>query len=207
MQKKTRILIVDDHAIVREGLVAVLSFQPDFTVAGEAENGQEAIAVARRLKPDVIVMDLMLPDIDGAEAAIRIRQELPDTRILILTSFGNSVQLSQALSNGVTGAITKNVPREELLKAIRATAAGERIIGREIRQTLREDKDLPVLSSRQQDILQSLSQGMTNKDIARQQGLSMSGTKFHILEIFRKLNVANRSEAVAIALRKHLLKI
>ena len=114
--KKTRILIADDHMLMRMGLKSMLRYQADMTIVGEAANGQVAVQLARELKPDVIVMDLMLPDIDGAEAAVRIRQELPDTRILILTSFGNSVQLSQALSNGVTGAITKNVPREELLK-------------------------------------------------------------------------------------------
>lgn len=207
MARKIKLLVVDDHAIVREGLVSILNFQSDFNVIGEAENGREAIQMARELEPDVIIMDLMLPDIDGAETTARIRGVLPRTKILILTSFGNSANLSFALANGAAGAITKNRPKEELFSAIRAIVNGELVVCREIQQTLREDKELPALSPRQRQILHSLARGLTNGDIARQLGISTAVIKFHILAIFRKLNVSSRSEAVALALRKQLLKL
>ena len=204
---KTKILIVDDHAIVREGLSAILGFQPDFSVIGEAASGQEAVRRTKELSPDIVIMDLMMPDMDGAEATAEIKLANPDVKVLILTSFGNSASLSHALASGASGAITKNLPKEELFAAIRETAAGHKVISREIEDTLQEDRDQPSLTPRQLEILQSLSRGLTNKDIAKQQSLSMAGVKFHILAIFRKLDVSNRSEAVAIALRKHLLKM
>ena len=204
MPTKLKILVVDDHAIVREGLVAILKFQKDLAVVGEAEDGAIAVQKVRELKPDVVIMDLMMPDMGGADATAEIMRESPDTKILLLTSYGTSAELSRAFASGATGAITKTLPKEELLAAIRDVAAGVRVVSPEISQTLQEDASTPSLTPRQLEILHSLTRGLTNDDIAREFGLSKAGVKFHLLTIFRKLNVANRTEAVGLASRKHL---
>lgn len=204
MTDKIKILIVDDHAIVRDGLGAILRFQKDMTVVGEAEDGASAVEKVGRLSPDVIILDLMMPNMDGAEATKEILKVNPTTKILLLTSYGTSTELSRALGNGAMGAITKTLPKEDLLSAIRKVAAGIRVISPEIEQTLKEDAEMPKLSSRHLEILHSLTRGLTNDDIALELGLSKAGVKFHLLTIFRKLNVSNRAEAVGLALRKHL---
>ena len=205
MPSKLKILIVDDHAIVRDGLAAILKFQKDMVVVGEADDGKSAIQKAQALRPDIILMDLMMPNINGADATAAIKQVLQESQILLLTSYGTSSDLSRAFRNGATGAITKSLPKEELLAAIRNVAAGMRIVSPEIEQTLNEASETPALTPRQLEILRSLARGLTNDDIAHQFGLSKAGGKFHLLTIFRKLNVANRTEAVSLALRKQLL--
>ena len=206
MSNKLKILIVDDHAIVRDGLAAILKFQKDMTVVGEADDGQSAIQKAQKLRPDIILMDLMMPNMNGTDATAAIKRILPNTQILILTSYGTSSDLSRAFKNGATGAITKSLPKEELLAAIRNVANGTRVASSEIEQTLKEEADMPSLTPRQLEILHSLTRGLTNDDIAREFGLSKAGVKFHLLTIFRKLNVSNRTEAVGLASRKHLFK-
>ena len=206
MPSKLKILIVDDHAIVRDGLAAILKFQKDMTVVGEADDGQSAIQKAQELRPDIILMDLMMPNMNGTDATAAIKRILPNTQILILTSYGTSSDLSRAFKNGATGAITKSLPKEELLAAIRNVANGTRVASSEIEQTLKEEADMPSLTPRQLEILHSLTRGLTNDDIAREFGLSKAGVKFHLLTIFRKLNVSNRTEAVGLASRKHLFK-
>ena len=206
MPAKLKILIVDDHAIVRDGLAAILKFQKDMTVVGEADDGQSAIQKAQTLRPDVILMDLMMPNINGADATAAIKQVLPETQILLLTSYGTSAELSRAFRNGATGAITKSLPKDELLAAIRNVAAGQRVASSEIEQTLKEESEAPTLTPRQLEILRSLARGLTNDDIAHEFGLSKAGVKFHLLTIFRKLNFANRTEAVSLALCKHLFQ-
>ena len=206
MPSKLKILIVDDHAIVRDGLAAILKFQKDMVVVGEADDGKSAIQKAQALRPDIILMDLMMPNINGADATAAIKQVLPESQILLLTSYGTSSDLSRAFRNGATGAITKSLPKEELLAAIRNVADGMRIVSPEIEQTLNEVSETPALTQRQLEILRSLARGLTNDDIAHQFGLSKAGVKFHLLTIFRKLNVANRTEAVGLASRKHLFQ-
>lgn len=207
MSSKLKILIVDDHAIVRDGLAAILKFQKDMTVVGEADDGQSAIQKARELRPDIILMDLMMPNMNGTDATAAIKRILPNAQILILTSYGTSSDLSRAFKNGATGAITKSLPKEELLAAIRTVASGMRVASSEIEQTLKEEADMPSLTPRQLEILHSLTRGLTNDDIAREFGLSKAGVKFHLLTIFRKLNVSNRTEAVGLASRKHFFKV
>ena len=206
MSSKLKILIVDDHAIVRDGLAAILKFQKDMTVIGEANDGESALQKAQTLRPDILLMDLMMPNMNGADATAAIKQALPETHILLLTSYGTSSELSRAFKNGATGAITKSLPKEELLAAIRNVATGMRVASPEIEQTLNEESETPTLTPRQFEILRSLARGLTNDDIAHEFGLSKAGVKFHLLTIFRKLNVANRTEAVGFASRKHLFQ-
>lgn len=200
-----RILIADDHAVIRDGLSMILGLQDDFTVIGQAQDGLEAVELCRRSAPDVVIMDLMMPKLDGCAATQKITSENPDIRILLLTSYTESSKILHAIKGGASGAIGKNAPREELLSAIRSVAGGKTVFSDEIKQLMAETKDIPVLSPRQKEVLESLSRGLTNDDIARQYNLSRAAIKFHLLELYRKLGVANRTEAVSIAMKRHLL--
>ncbi len=204
--KKIRVMIVDDHSIVRMGLAAILDLEKDLAVCGTAESGAEAVDAALRLKPDVIVMDLMMPDLDGAEATAAIRKVLPDAKILILTTFGTSRELSRAVSAGATGAVTKNIANAELVAAIHDTAEGMPHFSPEIRQALDDTAGIPDFTPRQMEVLKSITRGLSNDDIARQLGLSKTRIKQHLNEIYEKLGAANRAEAVAIAIHRELLK-
>lgn len=206
MTKKTRIVVADDHSIVRMGLCTLLKYQPDMEVVGEAEDGEEALRKAVELKPDVVVTDLMMPKMDGAEATRAIREALPYVKVLILTTFGTSADVSRAVSNGASGAIMKDATNEELVNAIHAVVRGETVFSPEIEVYVREEPDVPKFTQRQLDILQSVTRGLTNSDIARQFGITTDGVKRHVMTIFKKLGAANRSEAVAIAMRRQLLK-
>jgi DNA-binding NarL/FixJ family response regulator len=204
---KIRILIVDDHAIVRTGLAALLGSIPDFEIVGEASNGSIAVSKAIKLNPDVIVMDLVMPKMGGVEATTEILSKLPDTRILILTSFGTSEELSRVFSAGATGAILKNTANSALVSSIRRIAKGNRVVSPEIENMLANEPPIPELSSRQRDILESLTRGLTNNEIAMQFEIFPESVKTHIAKLFEKIGAGNRSEAVSIALRKHLLKL
>jgi len=203
--KTIRILIADDHAVIRDGLSMILGLQDDFTVIGQAQDGLEAVELCRRSAPDVVIMDLMMPKLDGCAATQKITSENPDIRILLLTSYTESSKILHAIKGGASGAIGKNAPREELLSAIRSVAGGKTVFSDEIKQLMEETKDIPVLSPRQKEVLEALSRGLTNDDIARQYNLSRAAIKFHLLELYRKLGVANRTEAVSIAMKRHLL--
>ena len=204
---KLRILLADDHSLVRIGIRTLLEYQPDMTVVGEATNGELAVEAARQLKPDVIIMDLMMPKANGAEATKRILAERPETRIIILTSYTTSADLARALANGACGAQMKEAPTDDLLKAIRAVAEGKRAVASEIAKFLKSEPPPPELTERQTEILRSVVRGLSNKDIALQFGISPVSAKKHLSVIFAKLGAATRAEAVAIALRKQLLKI
>ena len=204
---KTTILIADDHSLVRMGFASLLSYQPDFQVVGTAEDGKEAFRLFEELSPDVVVMDLMMPKADGVEATRRIKETNPDAHILILTSFGTSVDVTRAISAGASGVIMKDAANEDLLRAIRTVAAGGTSIPPTIRKAMKDEPNPPEFTKKQLDILHSITYGLTNIDIARQLGISTDAAKQHTMAIFRKLGAANRTEAVAIALRKHLLKI
>jgi DNA-binding NarL/FixJ family response regulator len=205
--EKIRILLVDDHALLRHGLSAVLSLQKDFEVVGEAGDGHEAVKRASQLRPDVIIMDLAMPRINGVEATKLIKAELPDTKVMILTTFGMSADVSRALEAGASGAIVKDTAEKQLVAAIRGVFAGRTILSPEIRHMLDNEPQPPELTERQLDILLSISRGLTNKDIATQFGLSPSGVKTHLEAILSKLGAATRAEAVGIAMRKQLLKL
>ena len=206
MKGKIRVLIADDHAMVRMGLASLLGTETDIEVVGEADDGEVAVRKALALKPDVVVMDLMMPKKDGSTATAEIRKLLPDTKILLLTSFGTADGVAHALAAGATGALMKNADFSELVASIRILAAEGRAVSPEIEHFIEEDPPVQKLTQRQMDILASVVRGLTNDDIAREFGLSKAGVKFHLLTIFRKLNVANRTEAVGLASRKHLFQ-
>ena len=206
MKNKIRVLIADDHAMVRMGLASLLGTEPDIEVVGEAENGKTAIQKSIALKPDVVVMDLVMPNMDGTAATTEILKSLPETKILMLTSFGTADGIAHAIEAGAKGAMMKNADFSELVAAIRILAAGGRAISPEIEHFMEEDPPVQKLTQRQSDILASLVRGLTNDDIAKQFSIQRSSVKDHLTAIFEKLGAANRSEAVSIALRKHLLK-
>ena len=204
--KKTRILLVDDHAVVRMGLSALINLQAGLKVCGEAENGEAAVRLASELKPDVVVMDFSLPGMDGAEATAAVLKVSPTSKVLILTSFGTSTDLARAMAAGATGAVTKNLSNDELSSAIRDTARGIQHFSPEIRQTLSEGTDDKAFTKRQMKVLDSITRGLSNDDIALILGISKSRVKQHLNEVYEKLGAANRAEAVAIAMRRQLLK-
>ena len=204
---KIRILIVDDHTIVRTGLTALLGTVPGIEVVGEAKNGEEAVQQAAKLKPDVVIMDLIMPKKDGAVATAEIVSSMPDTRVLVLTSVGTSDAIAKALDAGATGAMMKDSPNSSLISAIRAVAAGRSAISPEVRRMIALDPPVDVLTPRQVEVLQSLTRGLTNRDIAHLLAISEDRVEQHIRSLLEKLGAANRTEAVAIAFRKHLLKI
>lgn len=204
--KKTSILLVDDHAVVRMGLSAIINLQADLKVCGEAENGETAVRLATELKPDVVVMDFSLPGMDGAEATAAVLKVSPTSKVLILTSFGTSADLARAMAAGAVGAVTKNLSNDELSSAIRDTARGIQHFSPEIRQTLSEGTDDKAFTKRQMEVLDSITRGLSNDDIALMLGISKSRVKQHLNEVYEKLGASNRAEAVAIAMRRQLLK-
>ena len=205
--KKTKILIADDHSLMRMGLKAMLSVQPDMSVVGEAGDGISAISIAEELSPDVVIMDLKMPVLNGSEATKRILVRHPQIKVIILTSFGDNVELLHAIRNGAVGIQFKEDPEENLIQTIHAVLQGEKCIPESLRCQAAESVNLPQLTRKQSEILHSVSRGLTNKDIARMFGISEVGVQKHLKLIFTKIGAANRSEAIGIALRKHLLKI
>ena len=205
--KEIKILIADDHAIVRMGLASLFSTQDGLKVVGDAADGNAAVRKALHLKPDVVVMDLMMPGKDGATATAEILEALPETKIVILTTFGTSDGIANALNAGATGALMKSDPTSDLVAAIRKVAKGGTSISAEIERLMEEDPPAKALTPRQMQILEGLVRGLTNQNIATELGIREDRVKGHVNTIFTKLGAANRTEAVAIALRKHLLKI
>ena len=205
--KRIRVLIADDHTIVRIGLKALFAEEADLEVIGEAKNGLEAVKIALETNPDVVIMDLQMPKKDGVEATRELAEKLPSAAIAILTTYGTSDGIAHALQVGAKGAMLKTADDARLVASIRKIAAGEKYVSPDIRKLLAENPPVPELSARQQEILQSLTTGLTNKEIAQQLGIRRDSVEDHINTLFAKLGVTNRTEAVAIALRKHLLKI
>lgn len=205
--KPLRILLADDHAVVRLGLKSLLESEDDMIVVGMAKNGREAVRLAQTERPDVIVMDLMMPQMDGVEATAAILSERPETKIIVLTTYGSADNVAHALQAGAVGAITKTEEDATLVTAIRRVATGREAISPEIRRQLAESPPVPRLSARQQEILSSITRGLTTKEIAFQLGISSRSVDEHVNAIIAKIGAANRTEAVAIALRKHLLKL
>ena len=211
-----RILLADDHSIMRVGLASLLSREKDMTVVGEAETGEEAVAKARELKPDIVVMDLMMPILSGAEATRQITsnasagdsaegETLP--RVLVFTSYGTSADLADAVKNGASGVLLKNAPTRDLPQAIRSVFAGEKVLSKEITALVNEESSTPHLTDRQLLQLELAARGFTNQEIANRLNVSLITVKKQFSDIFARLNVSNRSEAIGLALQRHIIKM
>jgi len=202
-----RILIADDHALLRHGLMMVFALHKDLSVVGEAKNGIEALRLAKSTVPDVVIMDLSMPNMDCVEATQKIREAVPSTRILILTTFGTSADVSRAIRAGASGALVKDASDDELIRAIRKVAAGQQAFSREIAAILKTEPEPPELTERQKQLLASIVDGLASEAIAANLGISAYSVNQQLDAIRKKLGAANRTEAVAIALRKQLLKV
>lgn len=203
--KKTKILIADDHVVVRMGLAAIIAAEDDMRLVGEACDGAEAVELARSLAPDVILMDLMMPGKDGAEATAEIIAADAQAKILVLTTFGESEEMAKAMGAGAAGALIKDTPRNELVAAIRSVAQGNKVVSPEISHVLSARNEKPQLSPRQLEVLTYVSKGLTSKAISACMGISQDGVNGHLRAIFTHLNAASRTEAVAIAKNLRLL--
>ena len=205
--KKIRIIIADDHAVMRMGLIALFDTVGEFEVVAEAADGEEAVELATRYRPDIIIMDLVMPILDGVSATEKITKSCPDVRVLLLTTYGSSDGIAHALDAGASGAVLKSASNDELIAAIKAVAAGQKSISGDVQRLLQDDPPIKPLTPRQAEILSYVTRGLTNQDIAKALGIRVDSVAQNLSAIFAKLNAANRAEAITIALRKHLLKL
>lgn len=212
-----RVLIVDDHVMVRKGLATILKIKSDLKLVGEAGNGREALQMIEQAQPDVVLMDLMMPQMDGIEATRLIRQRWPSVQVVALTSFQEKELVREALQAGAVGYLLKNVTAEDLAAAIREAHAGRSTLAPEAIQALiqpggaepsssHEDAQSFGLTAREQEVLALLVQGLNNVEIAERLVVSRSTAKAHVSNILSKLGVSNRAEAIVLALQRHLGK-
>ena len=205
-----RIVIADDHPVFRAGLQGLLSGQADFEVVGEAANGREAVTVVRHAAPDVLLIDLQMPELDGVGAIQQIRAVAPATRILVLTTYDSDGDILRAVEAGATGYLLKDTPREELFRAIRATARGDSVLSPSVASKLVSRSRGPVersLSAREIEVLTLVARGVSNKIIAKELRISEATVKTHLLHIFAKLGVDDRTAAVTAAMEKGVLRL
>lgn len=205
-----RVLLVDDHTMVRRGLATFLHVFDDLELAGEATNGQEALLQCAEIAPHVVLMDMLMPEMDGAEATYLIRQQFPDVQVLVLTSFKEDQLIQAALKAGAIGYLLKDVSADDLAQAIRAAHAGRATLAPEAVQVMMEVVSQPQtadykLTAREQDVLTLLVQGLSNTQIATALFVSPSTIKSHVSHILQKLAVSSRTEAAALAVRLHLV--
>jgi DNA-binding NarL/FixJ family response regulator len=212
---KIRILIADDHPVVREGLATMLSRQPDIEVVGEAENGRIAIDKAKELKPDIILMDLRMPEVDGIEAMRRIKINNPETKFIVLTTFDNDEYIFKGIESGARAYLLKDSPREDLFKAIRGVSKGESLIEPAVAgkvldrfaELSRHAQASETLSEREVEVLVLMAKGSSNKVIASTLNIGESTAKTHIQSIFNKLGVNVRTEAVTEGVKKGIIRL
>ena len=210
-----KVLIVDDHAVVRDGLITMLGREKDFTVVGEAQNGLEAVEKAQDLEPDVILMDLRMPELDGVEAMRRIRSQNPEVRFIVLTTYDTDEYIFHAIEAGAKGYLLKDASREELFNAVRAVYRGESLIQPGVAakildrfsQLSRQATSTSLLSEREVEVLQLVAKGSANKEIGASLSISESTVKTHVANIFQKLDVNDRTDAVTQALQKGIIKL
>lgn len=207
-QKRIRVMVVDDHPMVRDGLRHFISMSSGLEYVGQAQSGEEAVSLCEELKPDVVLMDLMMPGIGGIEAIQRIRQQDPDVQFVALTSFADPKLVQQALKAGAAGYVLKNVNMTELTDAIRSVQARHRVLGPEATEALVQAMDMAGqddLSERELEILKLVAEGLTNTEIANRLWIAESTVRFHLANVFSKLNARNRMEAVKIATAQRLI--
>jgi DNA-binding NarL/FixJ family response regulator len=205
-----RILLIDDHPVVREGLSGMLAGQPDFEVVGQGDDGSQAVILNAELRPDVILMDLRMPGMDGVSAIQEIKAQMPDTNILVLTTYDSDVDIVRAVEAGATGYLLKDTPREELFRAVRSAAKGESVLAPAVAARLMTRMRAPAeenLSAREIEVVAQVSKGNSNKQVARALHISAATVKTHLIHIFDKLGVKDRTSAVTVALEKGILTL
>jgi DNA-binding NarL/FixJ family response regulator len=201
-----RVMVVDDHRLVRAGLINLLAAADDVEVVGDAADGRQGLEIARRARPDVVLMDLSMPGMDGVEATQSVIAELPGTRVVALTSFSDRQRVSDVLSAGAVGYLLKDCAPEELLAAVRSSAAGHAPLDPRVAGVLlpsRAPRPTHALSSREEEVLQLVAQGLANKQIGRRLGISESTVKVHLGNVFRQIGVTDRTSA-ALWAREHV---
>jgi DNA-binding NarL/FixJ family response regulator len=202
-----RVLCVDDHPIVRKGIASLLASEPDTVLVGEASNGKEAVELFRQLRPDVMLIDLRMPQLDGISATRQIRREFPEARIIALTSYDGDQDIYQALEAGVRGYLLKETVHTEMIRAIRTVHGGKRLVPPEVAERLSEFFPQIALTPREVEVLSCVAQGLANKDIAARLGTASGTVKMHIQNILEKLGAADRTHAVTIAIRRGILHL
>jgi DNA-binding NarL/FixJ family response regulator len=207
---KIRLVIVDDHPVVRDGLRGMLESQPDFEVVGEASDGEAAVQIANSLSPEVVLMDLRMPVMDGVTALREIKGSKPQIQVLVLTTYDSDADILPAIEAGASGYLLKDSSREELYTAIRAAARGETVLAPKVAARLVGRMRAPAeerLSSRELEVLQLVAEGDSNSEIAGRLHISQATVKSHLIHIFGKLGVSDRTAAVTVALRRGILRL
>ena len=207
---RIRVLIADDHPVVRAGLQGMLASQPDFELVGEATTGVEAVALAAQLRPDVVLMDLRMAELDGAAATAQIHNQQPKTPVLVLTTYESNADILQAIEAGATGYLLKDTPRDELFAAIRAVAQGKAVLAPAVAMRLLRQRQIPAKetpSARELEVLTLVARGASNKEIAHTLYLSEATVKSHLIHLFEKLGVTDRTAAVTVALDRGVLRL
>ena len=210
--KQIRVMLVDDHAVVRSGLSTFLMVCDDMELVGEAASGEQALKICQQVKPDVVLMDLVMPGMDGATATRQIREKCPQIQVIALTSFKDQELVQGALQAGAIGYLLKDVTADELANAIRSAYAGKPTLAPEAAQALIQATRMSAkkigfdLTEREREVLALMAQGLNNNQIAEQLVVSVSTAKFHVSSVLSKLGAATRTEAVAMALQNHLVK-
>lgn len=202
-----RVLVADDHPVVRNGLAGVIAQQPELALVAEASNGRQALERYREHRPDVVLMDLRMPEMDGVSAIGAIRAEFPDARILALTTYEGDVDIHRALEAGARGYLIKDMLLTEVLSAIRAVHRGDRVIPTAVAARLAEFTPRTDLSAREVEVLQLVARGLSNRDVAGVIGRTDETVKVHLKNIFAKLGVADRTEAVTLAYSRGILHL
>jgi DNA-binding NarL/FixJ family response regulator len=205
-----RILIVDDHPVVRDGLRGMLAGEADFEVVGEAASGAEAVLLTERERPDVVLMDLQMPGVDGATATAEIAERFPGTRVLVLTTYDTDADILRAVEAGATGYLLKDAPRERLFPAIRSAARGETVLAPTVATRLVNRMRVPAeeaLTGREIEVLELVARGSSNADVAASLFISEATVKTHLLHIFGKLGVDDRTAAVVSALERGIIAL
>jgi two-component system NarL family response regulator len=207
LKKKIRVILADDHPVVRDGLAAMVNQQPDMEVVAEAGDGEEAIALFDQQLPDVMVLDLRMPKLDGVGVVQRVLEKYPKACLLIMTTYDGDEDIFQCLSQGAKGYILKDAPRQEILSAIRAVSEDRPYTSSSVAAKALQRMGKPSLTQREVDVLQLVAQGRSNKDIARRLAITEGTAKTHVKAILTKLDAISRTEAVAVAHKRGMIRL